>query len=298
MNPGSERIAASVPPADAAGGPPVILGRELLVPVACPRCQTKGSVPWDHLGHGFRCPKCRIWFQIERDGQSVLCREGHPLSCPRCRHRGTLVLTGGHADCPGCGLPLFLGPNGRLYTAQDLAAIEEKVRAAAEASRRVERTRNSRTGGRRHAPIYAAGALAIIVILVGGVAAFSRLGSLPSRQAADLTRQCLEGEWEAAEQRVGDDDQQLAEFRRWQIVNFASIQSKFRPEHDRVSILVAEVQSTDDQRIFLVTMTSQIIGERKHVQYWSREEDAWLLDATSSLHDPQKWGVRRQPRAD
>src|SRR6185503_16182706 len=97
----------STVPKDSACASPAVLGQDLIVPTSCPQCHEKGFVPWNHLDRGLRCPKCKSWFQIERDGQTLLRRTERPFACPRCHQRGWTPLVGEQAECPICKLPLF-----------------------------------------------------------------------------------------------------------------------------------------------------------------------------------------------
>jgi hypothetical protein len=128
----------------------------------------------------------------------------------------------------------------------------------------------------------------MIVLLIGGVVVSWQSTNAAQVQAQALTRKCLDGDWKSATICVGEDEQQRAELLRWQIMNFASIQAKVRPTGDRVQIRIEEMQASDQQRIFLVTMSSRFIGERKHLQFWVRDQDYWRFDALASLRDPQR----------
>jgi hypothetical protein len=264
----------------------MVLGGDLIVPVTCPKCGAPGSVAWERLGHRLRCPKCQVWFHVERQGQSVLWRSEYPFSCPRCRHKGALAPNSPQAECPRCRLPLFAGPSGRLYSAPELAALEERSKAGRQAVRCAERRADARSLSPRQTRVLAASASALIVLLVGGAIAFWQRPHAANAQAAALSRQCLDGDWKDAVQFVSDDDLQRTEFRRWQIMHFASIQAKVRPGGDRVRIEVAPVHEGDDLRVLRVTLSSPFMGERRHVQYWSRAADNWHFNASMSLQDP------------
>ena len=264
-----------------------VLGKELLVPVDCPQCGARGCVPWEHLDRGLRCRQCKGWFQVTCHRQALWRRPAHAFHCPRCGERGMLHLAGAEGACPGCTLPLFLGPDGKLRSAEKLAELEQQLREASEAARQAERNELQRSRTRRPTwPILAAAAAVALLLLAAVMFAGSR--STPSHRALQLTQDCLACRWDEASRFVGEDEFQLAEFAKWQILHFASIQDRVRPAGDRIKIVVETKRQSPDQMIVESIISSPVIGKRRLVQYWNREEDVWLFDATASLRDPQK----------
>lgn len=272
--------------------PHAVLGGELAVPLACPRCGAPGSVRWEHLGHDLRCPKCRVWFQVERNGQSVRWHEKHPYSCPRCRQRGSLVLATQQPACPGCGLRLLAGPSGRLYSAHELEKIEERSREAGRKAQYAIPPAGHASAPRRFVVVLAGATLGALVLLVGGVFHWQSTDTVHAH-ARTLTRQCLAGDWRAAIESVGDDDEQRAEFRRWQIMYFASVEDRIRPAGDEVRIQVADLQGGEASRVLELSLSSRFIGERKLLQVWRKNKDAWRFDVVASLRDRQAGAVLR-----
>jgi hypothetical protein len=224
---------------------------------------------------------------VERQGQTLIWRAEHPYSCPRCRKKGALMLGAEQPECAGCGLPLVAGPNGRLYAAHELEALDARSKATRHAMERAERADRARVLSPRLTRVLVGGAIATILLMAGGTFAFWRSPPAAHAQATTLTRQCLDGDWQTAISSVGDDDLQRAEFRRWQIMHFASIQAKVRPAGDRVRLDVTDIQSSNELRVLRVTMTSPFMGERSHAQYWNRTSDGnWRFDAVTSFQDP------------
>ncbi|WP_145095067.1 hypothetical protein [Anatilimnocola aggregata] len=129
---------------------------------------------------------------------------------------------------------------------------------------------------------------------------FSRwllVGTSPKSLAAQMTAHCLAGDWELAEALVGEDEYELGDFQKWRITHFASIQQKFRP-NDTTNVQVEVIEADSDQLVANVIISSRILGTRKIMQYWTREEEGWLFDATASLRDPRKLSqVKPKPTA-
>lgn len=278
-----------------AGTRPAV-GQDLLVPLECPQCNKRGWAQVDQLDRGMRCLDCRSWFQVDRNGQALLRRNPREreFTCPRCHVRGVALLDAqDHAVCSGCQLPLQRGPDGKLHSVLQVAAMWKELQEKS----LLQRKEDQAAKHRQPSPVPSRA-----VLILGGCIAAALLALLtywlllppsPTGLAEQLTQHCLAGDWERAELLVGDDEYELSDFERWRITHFASLQQKFRPQ-DATQIHVEVIDSGADQLVMRVLIRSKMLGTRAVLQYWTKEESGWSFDATASLHNPLQIGLARK----
>jgi hypothetical protein len=127
--------------------------------------------------------------------------------------------------------------------------------------------------------------------VVAAVVLFSQAGTpAPSKVVERFTRQCLAGDWDICEESLLDNDVQRMHFRRWCTLHFASLRDKFRPAGDEVDIAVAVIETSARRYVARVTMTSDFIGTRDHVQCWECHDGCWSFDVVASLPEGQRRG--------
>lgn len=281
------------PAAKSAVGDRPTAGNDLLVPLDCPKCNNRGWAQVDQLDRGMRCLECRTWFQVNRNGQSLLRRNPREreFKCPRCHAAALAVLDiNDHAACTSCQLPLRCGPDGKLYSIERAAQLWREMREKALQHRQQEQAAKG---------VQPSTLPSRLVIISGGIAGVVLLAVLicwivsptpPTSLASQMANHCLAGEWERAELLVGDDEYELSDFQKWRVMHFASIQNKFRP-NDPTSVKLEVVESDADQLVVRTIIHSKKLGIRTIVQYWTKEETGWSFDATASLRDPRKVNV-------
>lgn len=266
-------------------------GEGFRITLACPQCGTQAWVEWQRLTRGLRCPKCRCQFLIGPQGK-LLAQEDLPQThyrCPRCGRSGSVptMLSVRGAECLDCKLPLAPGPDQRLHGRQEAAALHRRAareakspRVGVPASLAAARQRMGKFG-------FAAAAAGALALLLG--LTFFAIGGLRSGADADATRftHCLlAGDWDGAQRYVPDDEVERAEFERWRRRYFTSIVEKFRPKGDRVTVAVATLSESPDQRSLELEMASPFLGKRSHRQEWRLTEAGWRFSPVATLALP------------
>lgn len=272
------------------------LGKDLKVPLECPTCGERGWVQWEHLGSLIRCNQCDCRFQVGHNGITPKTL-APPLAyhCPRCGDEGEVapaIAERGVACCVACQLPFRLGPDHLLHSVEEVVEQQRATTKAQVAARRSERTPAI-------APAidlpphwrWIGGAVGGALILTLGLI-FLWPSNTPDRYAVLLTQYCLSEDAQRAKQYLPDDDDlQRVEFKRWQIIHFASIANRLRPSGDRTSISTEVLERSDDEMLLQVTVASSFLGARSHLQHWRRLDSRWTFDPAGSL---RRWTSARQ----
>ncbi len=73
--------------------------------------------------------------------------------------------------------------------------------------------------------------------------------------------------------------------RRWRSYHFTSILDTHRPRGDRVSVSVEPVSQDAQSYIAEVTLTSKVLGRRRHRQHWRKLDGDWQFDVLKTLHE-------------
>lgn len=268
-------------------------GEGFKITLTCPQCSTTAWVAWKRLTHSLRCPKCRCQFLIGPHGK-LFKPEDLPqtrYSCPRCGAAGSVptMLTVRRAECMSCKLPLAHGPDQRLHG----------VKEAAELQRQTLETLREMRGSKTPTWLLAIstglerrlGKLSLAVVAIVAAGAIWYVGCAianfftprPDRQVIGFVECCLEGDTDAAEKYLADDDVERAEFDRWRVRNFASIIEKFRPAGDDPEITASLLSETPDARSYEITMKSPFLGERKLRQEWRLWNGDWRFSPVETL---------------
>ena len=264
---------------------------------ACPQCDDDCAVELDGLAGGVRCPRCAVRFPVADAGRFSLRQRVRRtrLRCVQCRAAASVVSTaivrGGH--CAKCNAPLAIvvdQPSAELKEHAELAraaGARPAAPSARAASAPLGNFSDADPAGRRVKMLMAL--LAIAGFLAGLMQLMpAALGEKTVEQvAADFTHACLAGEFErAAGKFVGEDSMQQAQFERWTILNFASIQKKFRPPGDQPVVEVHQESASPPIYQVRVTMRAAFFGERTLDQYWRQDEDGWKFDAARTVNSP------------
>lgn len=260
------------------------------MPIACPQCKMHGLVHLTRLQNAIKCPQCACEFIVVKGGDIKQVRELPHVryACPRCHKSGLIPapLAGRGAKCPGCRLPLVRGPDQRLHGAEE---AKKRWKAYAEAegrpsfSERISKTLTHPDGSLRKenmalmcAPLAALVGAALYVLL----AVFDHSVETKSQK---FTLACLSGIDERIRTYIEDDAVQDVELKRWRTRHFTSIADRHRPTGDKVAVEVKSIENRSSRRVLLVTMKSEFIGTRRHVQYWREVDAAWRFDALATL---------------
>jgi hypothetical protein len=262
----------------------------------CPNCRDQCWVEWKHLNKALRCRKCNARIRIERSQIETVPddRARIKFNCPRCKFAGSLAtnVAARGTQCTACELPLFLGPDGQLYSAEDLERVVEQaarpkqvawsfvlVAIVAEKADRLFRSRAMRW------PLVCLAGVLLVATIVGAVQAFRWLAGsdMPEAYARAFTQSCLDGRKDDPLAFVGDDPVQLVEFNRWRMRHMVSMHAHVRPEGDQVAVNAEPLEVGSDRCAFRVTMTSPFMGERATTQWWRHQDDRWWFDAATTI---------------
>lgn len=265
----------------------------MCIPVRCPQCREPGLVHLTRLQNGMKCPACDCHFIVGRDGQirRVADLPHVRYSCPRCHQAGLVPapLAARTAKCPHCRLPLARGPDHKLYGADEAAEMWRQNGGKTQRLSWSDRFGQFVTAsdGRLRKQCVAAMALPAVVALWLAAWGLKTLldFSLETRAAA-FTYACLVGEEDGVLEYLEDDAVQYVELKRW-IRRFASILDRHRPAGDRVRVDVETVDSRPGRRVLLVTVRSEFLGARRHIQHWRQRNSRWLFDSLATLADEQ-----------
>lgn len=274
-------------------------GHEIEVAFSCPDCSTSCAVKWARLSHPISCRGCKGRFWIGRAGKleaERMIRNVH-FNCPRCKEVGNLSITQlsrGTASCGACGLELFTGPDGRLYTAAELEAVKKLHR---DAPRNSDADWGAKSLPARLLGVPVVVAMSLCFVITLGLFLRSYLTpATPGETAARFTKVCLAGNWDAAAEYLVPGDDQLVQFRLWRLMSFASILDEHRPEGDKVAIETAVASPDARETSIRVAMSSPFVGQRVLVQQWRREPNGELkLDAIATHREAS--GHNRGPAA-
>lgn len=263
----------------------------------CPKCGDDCWVETDDLLRGVPCIRCGKRFPV-MGGRGFSLRQRVKrtrLRCPLCEQVQTVVLSTAarSAQCAACNQMIDLATTPKTQEPEKTTSLPYSAASNSKpAPTRAESSSTSRRKTRmtsQPSPTWYRIA-ALVVIASGLLVGFAYL--VPSsfgpksveQIAADFTHSCLAGDFEATESDyVGEDPIQQAAFERWQIRNFVSIQSKFRPADDRVTIDVRSEGNSGDTCQFTVVMKSQFLGERAVSQCWKQEQGSWQFDAAETM---------------
>jgi hypothetical protein len=284
---------------EALASQPVAMQRrdDLQLSLDCPQCGAGGWVRLASLQRGMTCPKCNCHFHVARNGQL---RSDDKLPrvrfhCPRCHQAGSIpaAFKIRKAKCGACKLPLEIGPDEQLHGAKEAAKLR---RATAVIAARDSSIASSRLGtclqkfffladGKMRTTnvvlvsIFALGLLAAVVAGAGSFFLNSPEGSV-----REFTYKCLAGDWHAAESFLPpNDDVALVEFQRWRGFYFTSILDKHRPTGDSVRVLIERKGNGTGTDVFVVTMTSSVIGKRIIREHWHEQDGKWEFDVVATL---------------
>lgn len=273
--------------ATAAESPPS-RGADLRVSLACPRCGSVGWTEWKNLSRGMGCRQCGCRFRIGSDGH-LRSHQNPPATrfvCPRCGQTGMLPQTSlvRAVECGACNLPLVRGPDNRLHGPHELAELKKAAAKSSFEAQIDTLARKRRLILVRRPPAPAAAAAVVLLMAVCAVAWHWRQDSKsPTATVERFTECCLAGDWTAAAAYLADDAVQRAEFIRWRVRYFSSIQAEFRPKGDVVTVRVHAAQGLGKQFTCKVTMTSAFFGTRQNPQCWLQNGNTWTFDAAGTL---------------
>lgn len=274
-------------------------GEGLRVSLRCPRCRLVGWVEWQNLGHGLKCSHCQCRFVLGRGGK-ILTPDSLPhvaYHCPRCKQRGRIpaMLASHGAQCSACQLPLVWGIDNQLHDRQAAARLRQtKIDDVipGHATHPLPGGRGGELLAARPIVVRRLGrtcriVAATCVVLLCSVAVIylheSRQAN-PVSAACRFTRLCLCDRALAAQYFVEQEsDVQLAEYERWWVRWFPSLQDRVRPSQDRVAIKAIIAQRSDSHYVMELTMTSAYLGTRTHKQVWYSDRGVWKFDAQKSL---------------
>lgn len=278
----------SLSPPDEAAAHSAERGGNLRVSLACPKCEQVGWIAWQNLKHAIGCPGCKTKFQIGRLGKLEL-RSDTPLiryQCPRCLQSGELpanVAIRG-VQCGACQLSLVVGPDQQLHDKTEAKLLCKAQRAHSHAQRVAARNLFAeRSWYLQPAKLLPVAAMVLAIVVLGLMGWRMLRGPLPEQQVAAFTAECLAGEWNEALEYVIDDPVQEAEFTRWRVRHFTSIQNKHRPHGDRMYIQPELVREIPEANTYRVNLSSQHIGQRAHDQIWSEVAGEWRFDVLATL---------------
>lgn len=261
------------------------------ISLACPHCQTQGSVDWTALSRALDCPECSCRFVVLRDGQTIPLERLRQtrFKCPRCNSSGSIaeVVAAHGAKCRVCQLPLELAPDGRLYCREEA----QRIRFEMDASKanwgrfydRVAMLFSDSLGKIRWDRVATAGFLALAVLLGAFLYARSAFDESPAARTERLVRHCFANQVARSERFVEDDPVQLVELERWRMRRFASLRDAFRPKGDYVAIESTLLRELDGEQEFQVIVKSRWIGVRKWKMTWRQVGDNWYFDAIATL---------------
>jgi hypothetical protein len=272
-------------------------GGEIRIPFSCPKCQDCVTVEWKNLHRHMRCRKCNCQFQIDKSAVRDVSNQPTQriqFACPRCKHSGSVLravaLRG--IQCIACDLPLKLGPDNRLHSAEELAQMELVAIPSAKPGR-VEAFFSWLATGPpsrlKDSPLkWPAAAILLVGFLLIAVYAGNLLMRAarvrsPESLARKFTYVCLDNDKFAPLAYVGEDPVQQVEFRRWKTYYFASLSNHVRPQGDAVEVAIEVLEETPERRIFSVCLKSPHLGERTHQQHWCLQDENWLFDAVATL---------------
>jgi len=271
-----------------------IVGEGLRVSLACPQCDEIGWVEWKNLGRGMGCRRCGCRFQIGRDGHLCSQRQNRlRYVCPRCAHRGALPFAQAvrGVECIACNLQLIRGPDNRFYGPEEWAHARQaaaKPKPVAVPGHAADRLRPR---GRRR---IAAGFI-LLVLAMGAVLGRSLLGSSsPHAMVGRFSQACLAGDRSGASAFLEDDAVEQAEFTRWRIRYFASIERRFRPPGDKVAVDLTVLDEQPNRLTVEVKMTSPFFGERRHVQCWRQRGTSWRFAVAETLAQQDRAASRSE----
>ena len=258
--------------------------------LTCPQCGAGGWTDLRRLKNGLKCAKCGCQFLVGSSGR-LLKHDQLPqvrFACPRCKQTGSIPaqLAVRKAYCGACRLPLVAGPDQHLHGEMEAAQLWKAHSAAAGQQRMRERLKARFTTAQGRL-LWLPAISAVVLIIVGltglGYGLNCMFDASPEAQVRDFTRTCLSGEWNAAHAFLLDDPLQWAEFDRWRVRHFSSLQDKIRPAGDRVEIGVNLIEEKGPLRVFEVVMQSKFMGTRTHQQHWRLEGETWQFDPHSTL---------------
>lgn len=271
-------------------------GDDLQLSLVCPECGASGWVRWASLKRGMSCPKCGCHFHVARNGQ-LRSDEKLPrirFHCPRCHQAGAIpaIFKVRKAKCGVCKLPLEIGPDEQLHGAKEAAEMRRES-AVANVAATTTRSHWEKSlvqffydpdGKMRSTNVIIVGILTLGLLAAVVAGAGSLFASTPERAVRDFTYQCLAGDWNAAEQSLPPkDDVAMVEFQRWRGFYFTSILDKHRPAGDAVRVVVEREGDSPAAGVFVVTMTSPVIGKRVIRQHWRERDGSWEFDVVATL---------------
>jgi hypothetical protein len=260
-------------------------GGSLKVSLTCPDCKQVGMVEWKNLNRPMRC-QCGCRFLIDRDGQlrSFENMAQVHFTCPRCSQTSSfpLSLVGKGACCPGCGLTIAKTPE------KPLPAVEEespptKFGKRAPRNGSGSSTRAAQRTANRKPLVVLLSACCVAAVVAAFVVKSFFGGSSADAAARAFTESCLAGNWNDAREFIEESDVQRAEFDRFSIRYFASIQNDFRPPGDKVAVEIKPVADGPQERVLQVVLRSTALGERAHPQVWRINSGHWLFDPSVTL---------------
>ena len=271
---------------------PAQVGDDLHLSLSCPKCGATGWIGWANLKRGMSCPKCACHFHVARNGQ-LSADEDLPhvrFHCPRCHQAGTIpaIFRVRKAKCGVCKLPLEIGPDEQLHGVKEAANLRRETAAAqalsAAAPSKFSQFFLTAGGQMRSANIVLVSVVAVGLLAAAVAGASALFTCTPESQVRSFTYTCLAGDWNAAEKFLPpEDDVALVEFQRWRSFYFTSILDKHRPAGDKVHVAVVREGENPADTVFVVTLSSPVLGSREVREHWHERDGRWEFDVVSTL---------------
>lgn len=262
----------------------------------CPKCGDDCWIDRDGLGRGVPCIRCGHRFSVTMSKGFLLRQrvQRTNMRCPHCKQVKVVALSvpARGAYCTACSQLFDVATHAQTKEAKDATTVLASAAPATKPTTpRQQPMRAAYRPSRPHGPwpLWLRTSI-LILAAVGSLTAL--LYAMPrtfgpatlEQIATQFTHACLVGEFETAQGRfVADDQRQHAAFEQWQLRHFVSIQSKFRPADDRVTVEVQSTSNPGEVQAFVVTLKSPFLGERTASQCWRQHEGIWQFDAVETV---------------
>jgi hypothetical protein len=248
------------------------------------------------LGRAIDCSHCDCRFVVMRDSK-VVALDDLPqvtFSCPRCRTSGSMakLLASRGTACTKCKLPLYLGPDHRLHSAEEAAelrkAIGGKTWRRPKPKNPILSFLTTVDGNWRYGRLLVCLSCLSVLLVAAAIQLQKLFDSSPTTLAKHAVRLCLAGDARRAERYLDDNAVQLVEFERWHLRHLSSLKDAYRPEGDRANIDVVILEDGAESKTLEVAISSESIGTRKYKMDWQLSDGHWVFDAFGTLSAEDK----------
>lgn len=265
----------------------------LCIPINCPQCRAPGLINLTRLQNGMRCPECDCEFIVARGGhvRRVADLPHVRYSCPRCQQSGLVpaALAARTAKCPQCSLQLARAPDQVLRGVEQATELWRLSGGKAHGAKwhdRITKFFTTGDGRLRKQSIALLSLPAVIVLWLAGLGLMTLFDFSLETRAGDFLLTCLSGNEKEMLKFVEDDAVQHVELKSWSR-RLTSILDRHRPAGDRMRVHAQVVEEKPHNRVLLITLRSDFIGTRRHIQHWHERNSTWLFDARATLADEQ-----------